>query len=101
VIIQRWRQGSEADFWRDFSDTSGQRLTYTAIIDRLAQERKESDNEMANRAKQEYGDRFSEVFWYKKNGVRCVKVKACDIAKQYRGMKSITDDIDIMDTTDD
>ena len=83
MIIQHWHQGSEADYWKDFSDTSGQRLTYTAIIDHLAQELKESNNKMANPTKQGYGDRFSEVFWYNKNGVHCVKVKACDIVKQY------------------
>jgi hypothetical protein len=81
VIVERWRQGSEDDFWREFSTDSGQRLMYTAIIDRLAQARKEDDNEMASRAKQEYGDEFPKVFCYKKNGACLVKVKACDIAK--------------------
>lgn len=97
VIVKRWRQGSEDDFWREFSTDSGQRMMYTAIIDRLAQARKESDNEMASRAKQEYGDDFSKVFCYKKNGLCFVKVKACDIAKQYRRLKNITD-LDGMDT---
>ena len=96
VIVRRWRQGSEDDFWREFSTDSGQRMMYTAIIDRLAQARKESDNEMASRAKEEYGDDFSKVFCYKKNGLCFVKVKACDIAKQYRRLKNITnsDDVD-------
>jgi len=94
VIVQRWRQGSEDDFWREFSTASGKRLMYTAIVDRLAQERKENDSEMASRAKQEYGDEFSKVFCYKKNGACFVKVKACDIAKQYRKLKNITDDMD-------
>jgi hypothetical protein len=94
VIVQRWRQGSEDDFWREFSTASGKRLMYTAIVDRLAQARKENDSEMASRAKQEYGDDFSKVFCYKKNGACFVKVKACDIAKQYRKLKNITDDMD-------
>jgi hypothetical protein len=70
---------------------------YTAIIDRLAQARKENDSKLASRAKQVYGDDFSKVFCYKKNGECFVKVKACDIAKQYRRLKSITDDMDIED----
>ena len=98
VIVKRWRQGSEDDFWREFSTASGKRLMYTAIVDRLAQARKENDNEMASRAKQEYGDEFSNIFSYKKNGTCFVKVKACDIAKQYRMLKNITDDY--MDTTE-
>ena len=64
---------------------------YTAIVDRLAQARKENNNEMASRAKREYGDEFSKVFCYKKNGACFVKVKACDIAKQYWRLKNITD----------
>ena len=91
VIVKRWRQGSKDDFWREFSTASGQRLMYTAIVDRLAQARKENNNEMASRAKREYGDEFSKVFCYKKNGVCFVKVKACDIVKQYRRLKNITD----------
>jgi hypothetical protein len=95
VIIKRWRQSSEEEFWEEFSTASGQRLMYTAIVDRLAQARKENDNEMASRAKREYGDEFSKVFCYKKNGACFVKVKACDIAKQYRRLKNIADDMDI------
>ncbi|KAF8815090.1 hypothetical protein BYT27DRAFT_7249457 [Phlegmacium glaucopus] len=97
VIVKRWCQGSEDAFWREFSDTSGQRLTYTAIIDRLAQAQKKSDNEMAKHAKQEYGDEFSKVFCYKKNRACFVKTKACDIAKQYQRLKNITDDMDAED----
>jgi hypothetical protein len=96
VIVKRWRQGSEDDFWREFSTSSGQRLMYTVIVDRLAQARKENDSELAGRAKREYGVEFSKVFCYKKNGAFFVKVKACDIAKQYRRLKNITgtDDMD-------
>jgi hypothetical protein len=47
-----------------------------------------------NCAKQEYGDEFPKVFYYKKNGAYFVKVKACDIAKQYQWLKNITDDMD-------
>jgi hypothetical protein len=65
---------------------------YTAIVDRLAQERKENNSEMASRAKDEYGDDFGKIFRYKKNGASFVKVKACDIAKQYRMLKNIPDD---------
>ena len=91
VIVKCWCQGSKDDFWREFSTASGQRLMYTAIFDRLAQAQKENDNEMASRAKREYGDEFSKVFCYKKNGACFVKMKACDIVKQYRRLKNITD----------
>ena len=65
---------------------------YTAIVNCLAQAQKENDNEMVSHAKQEYSDEFSKVFCYKKNGACFVKVKACDIAKQYQRLKNITDE---------
>lgn len=49
--MKQWRQSSEPEFWRKFSDTSGQKLLYTAIVDHLTQARKEEDRKMADRAR--------------------------------------------------
>ncbi|KDR69546.1 hypothetical protein GALMADRAFT_271949 [Galerina marginata CBS 339.88] len=100
VIVERWRQTSEEDFWSEFSDESGARFTYTAILDRLADLRKTRDNEQADRARQEYADKFEETFSYKKGNKRFVKVKACEIAKQYRILKGLSDGLDNIEDVD-
>ena len=91
MIVVRWRQGSEADFWKDFTDNEGNRMTYTAIVKKLTANRLRSDAEVAKQAKEEFGNRFNEVFIYRKNGVKHVKTKAADIAKQYRVIKGHMD----------
>lgn len=83
-IVKRWRQSSEDDFWDEFSDGSGERLSYTTIVDRIAIHQKEDDKRIADQAKEHYGDRFESVFRYKKSGVVHVKKKDHDIAEQYR-----------------
>ena len=82
--MKRWRQSSEQDFWREFSDASGQKLSYTTIVDRLTQIRKEQDKKMADRARVYYGEKFKNIFVYKKSGALFVKTKDHDIAKQFR-----------------
>jgi hypothetical protein len=82
--VKRWRQSSEQEFWREFSDASGQKLSYTTIVDRLTQIRKERDRKMADRAKAHYGENFKNVFVYKKSGACFVKTKDRDIAKQFQ-----------------
>jgi hypothetical protein len=89
MIVARWRQGSEADFWKVFSDDNGNRMTYTAIVKALKSDRVKSDEDTAAIAKREYGSEFGEVFVYRKNGAVHVKTKPSDIAKQYRKLKSL------------
>jgi len=81
--VKRWRQNSEEDFWREFSDASGQRLSFTVIVDHLTQARKEEDKKMADQARAHYGEEFKNIFCYKKSGVHFVKTKDHDIAKQF------------------
>ena len=45
--MKQWCQSSEQDFWREFSDASGQKFSYTSIVDRLTQIWKEQDRKMA------------------------------------------------------
>jgi hypothetical protein len=81
--VKRWRQSSEQDFWREFSD-AGQKLSYTSIVDRLTQIRKEQDRKIADRARAHYGEEFKNIFCYKKSGALFVKTKDHDITKQFR-----------------
>ena len=81
--MKQWRQSSEQDFWREFSDASGQKFSYTSIVDCLTQIRKEQDRNMADRARVHYGEEFKNIFFYKKGGVLFVKTKDRNIAKQF------------------
>ncbi|KAF8812084.1 hypothetical protein BYT27DRAFT_7133573 [Phlegmacium glaucopus] len=87
-IVQRWREGSEADFWKDFSDSTGTRMNYTAIINRLKALRVEENNRIAEQAKKEYGDCFASMFVYRKNGKVHVMCKPADIARMYQKLRS-------------
>ncbi|KAF8801124.1 hypothetical protein BYT27DRAFT_7115818 [Phlegmacium glaucopus] len=88
-LVKRWRKSSEEEFWKEFSDEGGHRLTYTAIITRLAKLRADEDARLAEKAKAEYGEAFASHFSYRKGGVMYVKTKAADIAKQYRELCGI------------
>ncbi|KAF8807124.1 hypothetical protein BYT27DRAFT_7099857, partial [Phlegmacium glaucopus] len=86
---KRWRQTSEEDFWKEFSDNKGVHMTYTAITSRLAALHAVEDCALTERAKEEYRDSFGKVFAYLLNGGVRVKSKPCDIAKQYHKLKGI------------
>lgn len=64
-------------------------MNYTAILARLAQQRVAEDNAICERARIEYGENFSAVFFYTKNGKKYTKVRPSSIAKQYRALKGI------------
>lgn len=64
-------------------------MNITAIQARLKRIRQDEDAILAAHTWEEYGAEFANIFTYKKSGVSHVKTKACDIAKQYRTLKSI------------
>jgi hypothetical protein len=65
-------------------------MTYTAICETMQQERIAADRADAKRAKEEYGDRFSTVFEYRRGGKRQVMNKDATIAKHYCSLHSST-----------
>jgi hypothetical protein len=95
VLIERYRRGTPEEFWSTFT-TEGKRWNYKAILAHLAEEHSTQNKRDAEAARQEYGSDFSRVFSYNKNGVRHIKSKDSDIAKQYwalkRGETSVEDD---------
>ena len=91
MIVARWRLGSEADFWKEFSDDSGNQMTYTGVVKTLKANRVKLDEEVAAFAKKEYGSQFREIFVYRKNGALHVKTKPSEIAKQYRILQNLCD----------
>ncbi|CAA7264058.1 unnamed protein product [Cyclocybe aegerita] len=93
VLIKEWRRGSPDEFWAHFV-VDGKPLGYKAILDKLAEWRGVENNMLCERAKLEYGEQFSSIFSYTKNGRKCVKTKASDVAKQYRELQGIQDNDD-------
>ena len=80
-------------FLNHFSEGS-EHLGYTAILAKLADERSAENNQIAQLAKDEYGDSFATTFGYRRLGMWVPKTKAIDIAKQYRGINGLADPFD-------
>jgi hypothetical protein len=67
-------------------------LGYKLILRRLAEERKATNEQLCQQAKNEFGTAFDTTFSYVKNGQRHVKAKASDVARQYILLKGMNDD---------
>ncbi|KAF9521449.1 hypothetical protein CPB83DRAFT_865495 [Crepidotus variabilis] len=87
-IIVYWRQGGEDAFWTTFSSTTGERLPYSKILDRITEHRNTKDVATAVKAKHEYSTDFDTVFWYKKTGQKIVMTQDRAIARKYRLLKN-------------
>jgi hypothetical protein len=68
-------------------------LGYTAILARLAQERAVEDEILSEQAKVEFGAEFASHFSYFKEGKHRVLSKTSSIAKEYRRLKGIEDEV--------
>ena len=69
-------------------------LGYTAILDKLANERSSENSRPAQLAQAKYGDSFATAFGYRRHGVRAPKTKAVGIAKQRRAIHGLSDPFD-------
>lgn len=61
-VAERYRSRGPDDFWQEFSSTKGKHFHWKAITDWLRELRSAQDERLVDRAKVEYGDRFSQVF---------------------------------------
>ncbi|KAK0476482.1 hypothetical protein IW261DRAFT_1339711 [Armillaria novae-zelandiae] len=84
------------DFWKRFSHGSGQRFSFSLISDILRNERKKDDADLARKAINEYGDRFTKEFGYAgRNGQSWVTMEdTTKIARLYRQKKGMECDND-------
>jgi hypothetical protein len=66
-------------------------MSYTAICGALRNERKKSDQSLADQAMLEYGEDFESKFSYRcsKTNCRVVMTKASSIAKEYKRLKGL------------
>ncbi|KAF7341066.1 hypothetical protein MSAN_02092700 [Mycena sanguinolenta] len=90
-LVERYRQGTPDEFWSTFRSDGGGRMSYTAICAALRKERKGGDEELAAKARQEYGDEFKVKFSYRdsKTDTQKVMSKASSIAKEYKRLKGL------------
>ncbi|KAF8810377.1 hypothetical protein BYT27DRAFT_7091958, partial [Phlegmacium glaucopus] len=87
-IVQRWCEGSEANFWKEFSDSIGTRMNYTVIINQLKALQVEENSQLTEQAKKEYGDSFASTFVYRKNGQVHIMCKPADIMRMYQKLQA-------------
>ncbi|KAJ7935694.1 hypothetical protein B0H13DRAFT_487507 [Mycena leptocephala] len=90
-IIERYRQGTPDEFWLAFRSKDGGKMSYTAICTALRNERKNADKDLAEQARQEYGEEFESKFSYRcsKTNARVVMTKASAIAKEYKRLQGL------------
>lgn len=91
MLVRWWHKGTKAEFWIQFSNNAGNHMAYSHIISSLAERQKEKDIELVEKAKDEYSDQFKQIFTYRKGDSICIKVKPCEIAKQYRALHGLKD----------
>lgn len=90
MLVQRFRRGLPEEFWSEFTTPAGKPLSYTAIVRRLQEQREAADLVLAEKAREEYRDRFNNVFSYRGRGLeQVVMSKTSDIAKHYRKLHDL------------
>ncbi|KAJ4482751.1 hypothetical protein C8J55DRAFT_488323 [Lentinula edodes] len=61
-VAECYRSRGPEQFWQDFSFSTGEHFHWKAITNQLRDLRSERDQQLVDKAKAEYGDRFSQVF---------------------------------------
>ena len=90
VLVQCFRQGSPQEFWSEFTAPTGKPLSYTAIVRQLQEQCEAADLVLAEKAQQEYGNRFNNIFSYRGHGSeQVVMSKTSDIVKHYRRLHDL------------
>lgn len=86
-LVQRYRQSSPDDFWKEFSTSAEKQMTYMAIIGILREQRMVRDTEIVECAREEYGDVFSSKFVYRQGDRRRIAMqKPYAISRAYTAL---------------
>jgi hypothetical protein len=83
VVVERYREQTPEDFWREFSQPNGSRMTFTTITQLLRKQRVARHQEIAEQARREYGPCFAENFTYRRGGQTFVMSDPTAIARHY------------------
>ncbi|KAJ3805291.1 hypothetical protein F5876DRAFT_81936 [Lentinula aff. lateritia] len=81
-VAECYRSRGPKHFWQDFSFSTGEHFHWKAITNQLRDLRSERDQQLVDKAKAEYGDRFSQVFVNNRGKVLTDKSA---IARRYLG----------------
>ncbi|KAG1878751.1 hypothetical protein C8R48DRAFT_768311 [Suillus tomentosus] len=82
-VIERYRRGTPDHFWADFKTDSGERMEFTAIVQKLRDERKAEHAALVERAHREFHAEFDDLFTYRQGGEGHVMTKLSAIARKY------------------
>ncbi|KAG1888025.1 uncharacterized protein F5891DRAFT_987886 [Suillus fuscotomentosus] len=82
-VVERYRQGTPDHFWADFKTDSGERMKFTAIVQKLRDERKAEHTALVERAHREFHAEFDDLFTYRRGGEGHVMTKPSAIARKY------------------
>ncbi|KAG1897689.1 uncharacterized protein F5891DRAFT_902528, partial [Suillus fuscotomentosus] len=82
-VVERYRQGTPDHFWADFKTDSGERMKFTAIVQKLRDERKAEHTALVERAHREFHAKFDDLFTYRRGGEGHVMTKPSAIARKY------------------
>ncbi|KAJ4476811.1 hypothetical protein C8R41DRAFT_963939, partial [Lentinula lateritia] len=85
-VAERYWSITPEQFWSEFQTNAGEQMNWTAILERLQELRINRNEELAERAKAEYGPRFPELFSYRGK----VMSKSSSIASRYLSLKNVT-----------
>ncbi|KAG1763423.1 hypothetical protein EV702DRAFT_924025, partial [Suillus placidus] len=85
-IVLRYRLSSPETFWKEFSVT-GKQMCYTAVVAKLHDQRRISNQATVACAHEEYGHRFPACFAYHKGNEVHVMSDPSAIARRYQQLK--------------
>ncbi|KAF8241116.1 hypothetical protein L208DRAFT_1229304, partial [Tricholoma matsutake] len=84
VLVHHFHRGSPQEFWSEFTTSAGKLLSYMVIVRQLQKQHEAADLVFAEKAWEEYGNRFNNVFSYCGRGSeQVVMSKMSDIVKHY------------------
>ncbi|KAJ7050800.1 hypothetical protein C8F01DRAFT_1067449 [Mycena amicta] len=85
-LVTAYHKTTPDAFWARFSTDKG-RMSYTALMRALRDDRMQLARDIAQRARDEFGDTFEENFSYRKRGTDHVMTNEAIIAKHYLHLK--------------
>ncbi|KAG2754065.1 hypothetical protein P692DRAFT_20816052 [Suillus brevipes Sb2] len=82
-VVERYRRGTPDHLWADFKTDSGEQMKFTAIVQKLRDERKAEHAALVERAHREFHAEFDDLFTYRRGGEGHVMTKLSAITRKY------------------
>ncbi|KAG1902421.1 uncharacterized protein F5891DRAFT_949182 [Suillus fuscotomentosus] len=82
-VVEHYRRGTPDHFWADFKTDSVERMKFTAIVQKLCDERKAEHTALVERTHREFHAEFDDLFTYQQGGEGHVMTKPSAIARKY------------------